>query len=907
MANFDKFLDKGNDILDRAEEKAKERQAISENPEEKQRITVGDMAGAGVDYAKDKAVEKLQDKFLSKDGDAVLKEGAKDATKDVAKEGAKDATKDVVKDAAKETVKDAAKDTVKDAAKGVTNDSASDAIKNKYLNRPSNADSLLEDKKSRDTKGKAENKGEKNSSGESKNHFGDSKNPNEKSPDSFKKDPTAGANAAKDGAKAAAKEGVKDAAKEGAKDAAKDAALDAAVGGDATKIAKSAAAGDMDKATDTAIKMGVEKATEAAVNAFAPGAGGVVGKAAGFATRLVQTTKTYKAGKYCCGLGCLGILGIILGAIMFIPMMVVYITKFIADIIESIPIVGAFSSFIQEKLTEKLGMDFGDFDFEDIGQDTATMEKYAKMQENFMAAREDIAYYKKEDTIVTTYKYESDGAEYSPELRETIHFDPEALISDYLPLYKIFAGLAAVDKGSLADDLYTYFLYTAEFELAIVDDVLVTYEDTTRPESRPDPDNPGETITVYVPDRIVIRKMTPRLILKKVTTLTDVITFEWEEQIDGENVTWVQTGMTSELNTEVIAKFNRYSWSADEISSFEYVADCNPISSIYDAGMYGFTSTFTMPIDDYRIAVPYDETTHPYIEIADDEGTEVKAVANATVKEVGANYIKLKIGTGDSERIITYSNLREQPTVAQGATVTQGQVIGYMGAEFLHFQVEDKNGVKSDPNVFLASTFSSGIDHGAIGEYTMKSYKQADYGVVGGVSMKDAACGPTSMAMVLSSARCGNQDVSPAAVASLARSKNLWSSAGASWSMFKTIAPNYGLNPDYIQQLDISSDAIKFRQTGVASSKINTVLEAIGRRDPVIFLIHGINQSGMDTKFTRGGHFIVVDGYVQDGVARIMDPGSTADARKWANINDAGRNGLFTGAKQVWIFKQGVK
>ena len=91
------------------------------------------------------------------------------------------------------------------------------------------------------------------------------------------------------------------------------------------------------------------------------------------------------------------------------------------------------------------------------------------------------------------------------------------------------------------------------------------------------------------------------------------------------------------------------------------------------------------------------------------------------------------------------------------------------------------------------------------------------------------------------------------------------------------------------------------------SSKINTVLEAIGRSDPVIFLIHGINQSGMETKFTRGGHFIVVDGYVQDGVARIMDPGSTSDERKWANIYDAGRNGLFTGAKQVWIFKQGVK
>ena len=68
MANFDKFLDKtldkGNDVLDRAEAKAEERKAMSENPEEeKQGITAKDMAGAGVEYAKDAAKEKAMGKI----------------------------------------------------------------------------------------------------------------------------------------------------------------------------------------------------------------------------------------------------------------------------------------------------------------------------------------------------------------------------------------------------------------------------------------------------------------------------------------------------------------------------------------------------------------------------------------------------------------------------------------------------------------------------------------------------------------------------------------------------------------------------------------------------------------------------------------------------------------------------
>ena len=75
-------------------------------------------------------------------------------------------------------------------------------------------------------------------------------------------------------------------------------------------------------------------------------------------------------------------------------MIVSYITKIIAEIVEAleeIPIIGEFVELIREKLMDILGLDgFDDFDFEDIGQDTSTMHSYANMQKNFFVLTQNI-------------------------------------------------------------------------------------------------------------------------------------------------------------------------------------------------------------------------------------------------------------------------------------------------------------------------------------------------------------------------------------------------------------------------------------------------------------------------------------------------------------------------------------
>ena len=114
----------------------------------------------------------------------------------------------------------------------------------------------------------------------------------------------------------------------------------------------------------------------------------------------------------------------------------------------------------------------------------------------------------------------------------------------------------------------------------------------------------------------------------------------------------------------------------------------------------------------------YNETlgdwrTHDGIDIAAAEGTSVLAASGGTVLSVSDDLLMgttvvLEHGNGYQT---TYANLQQTPPVAQGDSVTAGQIIGTVGTTasaesaqgpHLHFSVT-KNGDAVDPDTYLNS------------------------------------------------------------------------------------------------------------------------------------------------------------------------------------------------------------
>jgi len=121
----------------------------------------------------------------------------------------------------------------------------------------------------------------------------------------------------------------------------------------------------------------------------------------------------------------------------------------------------------------------------------------------------------------------------------------------------------------------------------------------------------------------------------------------------------------------------------------------------------GFKSSagYIWPVDSRNITSPFGMRFHPItgvekmhegIDIADDDGVPVYAVAAGSVvtsefDSRAGNYVKI---LHDDGRISKYLHLR-QADVVSGQTVHQGDVIGYMGATgavtgvHLHFGIKE--------------------------------------------------------------------------------------------------------------------------------------------------------------------------------------------------------------------------
>ncbi len=129
----------------------------------------------------------------------------------------------------------------------------------------------------------------------------------------------------------------------------------------------------------------------------------------------------------------------------------------------------------------------------------------------------------------------------------------------------------------------------------------------------------------------------------------------------------------------------------------------------------------------------------------------------------------------------------------------------------------------------------------------------------GSATIAAAGCGPSAMAMVIT-ALTGKQ-VTPAETTAYANTKNLYTSAGSSWSVAPVLAEHWGL---------------KAKNISASVAAINAVLTSGG-----LVVTSGSGAS----PFTSGGHYITIRGLTDDGKWKIGD----------SNGNIGGKN-----SNQAW-------
>ncbi len=144
----------------------------------------------------------------------------------------------------------------------------------------------------------------------------------------------------------------------------------------------------------------------------------------------------------------------------------------------------------------------------------------------------------------------------------------------------------------------------------------------------------------------------------------------------------------------------------------------------------------------------------------------------------------------------------------------------------------------------------------------------ASYSYGRGTTVASSGCGPTSIAMVLATYGI---NVTPDKIAqySLDHGFRVYG-AGTSWGIFKSVAQHYGLG---------------LREVG---GSVNAVKNQLAQGYPVIVSVKG------PSKFTSGGHFLVVTGY-ENGKFLFNDPGGR-------NVKESTVSELSSALRNSWVF-----
>jgi hypothetical protein len=151
----------------------------------------------------------------------------------------------------------------------------------------------------------------------------------------------------------------------------------------------------------------------------------------------------------------------------------------------------------------------------------------------------------------------------------------------------------------------------------------------------------------------------------------------------------------------------------------------------------------------------------------------------------------------------------------------------------------------------------------------------------GNTTIYDGACGPTSLAMVVSGLT--NQKITPDVMADWSyRNGHRAEGQGSYWSLMTEGGKYHGLNVESVSRKDP-----------------NSIVKALSEGHPVI-------ASMGKGHFTRGGHFIVLRGITADGKILVHDSASVARSNKEWDLsiimNESSKNGGTSGSP-FWIFR----
>lgn len=196
--------------------------------------------------------------------------------------------------------------------------------------------------------------------------------------------------------------------------------------------------------------------------------------------------------------------------------------------------------------------------------------------------------------------------------------------------------------------------------------------------------------------------------------------------------------------------------------------------------------------------------------------------------------------------------------------------------DFLDKQVEEYSQQEKELGVELATVMRrmSGVIDASNGKpkdfvnYYQYNYNNS-YGY--GTTIASSGCGPTSVAMVLTSLT--GEEVTPIETANWSLENGFRVKGnGTSWGYFDAIANEYGLESE-----------------GMAVSKEN-IISNLENNNMII-------MSMKPGHFTNSGHFIVLTGITKDGKITVADPNSEERSNTTYDINVFLREG-----KKQWVF-----
>lgn len=144
------------------------------------------------------------------------------------------------------------------------------------------------------------------------------------------------------------------------------------------------------------------------------------------------------------------------------------------------------------------------------------------------------------------------------------------------------------------------------------------------------------------------------------------------------------------------------------------------------------------------------------------------------------------------------------------------------------------------------------------------TFKQASYGTVRGVSMRDSGCGPSAVASIVSNLQ---SSITPKRVAEWLFDKGYFSSAGTTRTGITKALNHYGFQCLYFTP----------EHTGNSEWKEAFDMIKLSRDHKLwaILLVVGTKNGGKDNLWTNGGHFLAVTDYdPKTGKVYVRDSGS---------------------------------